>query len=507
MKSQQDLFAAWLRGGGTSQKNEEAPQKSETPQKPEAPQKSETKRSSIPSYFSVGPKASTSSSISSSTSAAASTSSKEPCAKKRKILPGVVSGIKSLVSSVRVEDRSLKLADNAFNSHHVGLVTDWLRQRGPPLLWIHGPTGCGKTYIVNQSISNAKYKAINIDIDDECYSYEHLLNLTNTREPTVFVLDNVSFGDEGLEKFPAWFLQLWKIDAKQKRPPKHYLPLIFVSEESYHAKFKTGFFNKVDHFEVNVGSPAANVTKSLLQSMRIPSSLAETYTTECGCNWHRLRHLIALQGHGSTYLGDSSFEQFRQLWKVALDIDKWVYIWQMDKDAWWGWFISNVPQVLGGKQLETIVEYTSFQDVIPLDIRDCIFNYTRLLPVALSRTWDMDARIALPTRIQLPEKCCYAKQTPRKTFENDIYALRMFRYMVCEKINKLIKTPKKEREKREDFTLQLLFNEVVLRRGELTLGQQERLVLENPDDNQVKQVRDFMEKSIIKKCISLPVNK
>ncbi len=500
--------------------------------------------SSLSSSAPVAPVAPVVSSSSSSSSSVASTLLPQ----KKRTFQEMMS-VKPLVRHVVHEDKTYKLPKFAHNAGHVRTVSDWIIRHREPLLWMHGVTGSGKSHILKETLDQTKTKAIPIDIDNDFFTLEYLIDLSNTRERSVFVLDNVSLKEDNLGDMLKQFLKLWKLDDESKLPvKKHFIQLVLITEESFSNSLEKTFFTHVSHLKIGIESPSFHEIKSVVTSICIgPDSIGKQTLTKLrtrdkesleiisrssGCNWFRLARLLEWPESDYTlYIGESDFQQFKMLLNPNLTQEKWDKIWKRNEDRWTHIFCSNMPWFLGGQMLDTTRELLSCADYISpnhqgLDIRGCIVNGIRKLPTREYISWNQDmtswnieARMPVPDRIEIPKEIFLPK--PRYSFECDILALRRFVMLEKAQINLAIKTPKKrapkkklkkdepKEEKKENRLLLLMTNDAVLRRMmDLSVDADDKRVdrwlLENPMTEKLMQLKTFMSQNLIQKLIKTP---
>ena len=456
--------------------------------------------------------------------------------------------VRSLVKTIVHEDKTYKLPKFANNAGHVKTVSDWISRHREPLLWLHGVTGSGKSFIVKETLEQTKVKAIPIDIDNDFFTLEHLIDLSNTREKSVFVLDNVSLKEENVGEMLKLFSKLWKLNEMSKLPTKkHFIQLILVTEESFLNSLEKTFFQKVCHLKIGIESPSFQQIRGVVTSIAIgPDSIGkqtlakvkardkeglDVISRASGCNWFRLARLLEWpEGDCSLYIGESDFQQFKMLMNPDITQDKWDKIWRKNDDRWMHMFVSNMPSFLGGKMLDSTCELLSCADYISphhqgLDIRSTIFNGIRKLHVQEYISWNQDlvswnkeARMPVPNRIEIPKEIFMPK--PRYSFECDIFALRRFVMLEKAQIDMAIKTPRKKvqkkpikkdepkEEKKESRLLLLMTNDAVLRRMIDLEGDDEKRVdrwlLENPMTDKARELRVFMNLPLIQKLIKTP---
>jgi hypothetical protein len=299
--------------------------------------------------------------------------------------------------------------------------------------------------------------------------------LSNTRESVVFVLDNVSFSESSVMTLLKLVVQLWGIkkDKKQKRPKGRYVPLVLITEETYHAKFNEHVANLVNHLKVTVTLPSETQTEDMIKKL----SLSQVTAKDVGCNWHKLRIQKESGIHyGIMYLGNSIFEQFKMLFTLA-NLEKWYYLWRLDEEQWINMMWENIPSRVSISQWSNITESLSANAIMYLNIREEI---GRFICHELKQYTEY---VSLPSKVYFPAVAYVEREL-----------VKILQLLNKAELDELMKTEKKKRKKMDTSTMiERRIHPIAAWRGDCDPEKYARLVFENPCPDIVQRYTSLLK--------------
>jgi hypothetical protein len=342
-----------------------------------------------------------------------------------------------------------ELPDQNLHRDHVDKIKSWLSlspnvsgivsKKSAPLMWVNGVSGCGKTYLVNKAALEAKVKIIPLCIDGEVIDMSvkkrdadkekqiknketkqetrrektwlsYLMDMSNTKEPSVFLLDHVSLEEIEVRTVLKQFMKLWGVSSKNKSPTGHYIPVILVTEEPYHAATHTQVFTKLNHVKITVKEPSYGPTSLLVQQLELNPSAIEL----CGSNWHKLKQFLNYgqkDYESSTFLGSNDFERFGKLFSqgVRSKPEEWNYLWKSNHQLWWNMFIHNSLRFSiatfssFSKQLQQQSTFGLHESIWTSDDDMTHYHFQKDM-VKMFRGYNSGVRVEMPPRNYLPTR-------------------------------------------------------------------------------------------------------